>query len=121
MAITAATETVTTTVTTTVATATVTAAADDSDTETVDELIATGRSTDWLLRVQKAGLGDWPYQTVNDWSWDICDQLWVGGDYDLIIDKLSTHVPRADILTIYGLAVGSTCKQPPGAPPGFPK
>ncbi|ORA26271.1 hypothetical protein BST13_31905 [Mycobacterium aquaticum] len=58
---------------------------------------------------------------ANDNAWKICDQLWVGGDYDKIIDKMSMTTPRDQILALYGVAVGWTCNQPPGAPPGYPK
>ncbi|SHT46433.1 Uncharacterised protein [Mycobacteroides abscessus subsp. abscessus] len=117
----ASTTTVTTTVTATVAATTVTAPpAPPGPPRTVDEAAAEG-PTEWLLRLQNAGLGDWPVKVANDLAWQICDQLWVGGDYNLIIDKLSMNRPRSDVLAIYGVAVGYTCNQPPGAPPGYPK
>jgi hypothetical protein len=73
------------------------------------------------VNTRKAGLGDWPYKTVNDWAWQICHELWVGGDYNKIIDQLALgSTKRGDILALYGAAVGFTCNQPPGAPPGMP-
>jgi hypothetical protein len=113
------TTTVTATVTSAVATTTVTAAAQPD--RTVDQAMAEGGATDWLKRLRDAGLGSWNLTAANDYAWKICDQLWVGGDYDKIIDNLSLTIPRYQLLAIYGVAVGYTCNQPPGAPPGYPK
>jgi hypothetical protein len=112
----ALTRTVTSTVTTTLR-----ISDEQARSRTVRQTIAEDGTNRWLARLDKAGLGDWPYKTVNDWAWQICHELWVGGDYNKIIDQLALgSTKRGDILALYGAAVGFTCNQPPGAPPGMP-
>lgn len=106
--------------TTTTVTTTVTANGTPPS-RTVLQTIEESGPTDWLRRLDSAGLGDWPLETLNDWAWDICDQLWVGGDYEQIIArKAVVSVTREDVVALYRAAVGHTCNPPPGAPPGMP-
>jgi hypothetical protein len=87
----------------------------------VRQIIDADAPTDWLTRLDSVSLGDWPLETLTDWAWDICDELWVGGDYEKIIaQKAVGSVTRGDVEALYRAAVGKTCNQPPGAPPGMP-
>ncbi|GAA2534785.1 hypothetical protein GCM10010409_06020 [Mycolicibacterium diernhoferi] len=105
---------------TTTVTTTVTANGTPS-TRSVRQIIEEDGPTDWLKRLDSVGLGEWPLVTLNDWAWDICEQLWVGGDYEKIIAaKAVGSVSREDVVAVYRAAVGKTCNQPPGAPPGMP-
>jgi len=110
------------TTTTVTVTTTVTSAADSS--RTVDQAIAENGNkgpTDWLKRLRDAGLGKWPLETINHTAWRICDALWAGADYDKVMQQLRPLASHDELMAMYGVAIGFTCKQPPGAPPGYPK
>ncbi|WP_197416130.1 hypothetical protein [Mycobacterium sp. GA-1199] len=87
---------------------------------TVAEARADG-STPWLDRLHKAGLDHLVLEDVNKTAFEICDLVWVGGDYDRIIEHLAWDYSRKDAIQLYGVAVGHHCRTPVGAVPGFPK
>ena len=103
--------------------ATATATADpDDEWRTVAEAIAeSGTPTPWLARLHAAGLDHLPLTEVNRVAFEICDLIWVGGDYDKIIDHLTWDFSRKDAIQLYGVSVGHHCNTPPDAVPGFPK
>ncbi|WP_425005584.1 hypothetical protein [Mycolicibacterium sp. S3B2] len=89
---------------------------DYSGETTVQQALDEGSRTDHLLRAAEAGFGDWPIAEFNDVAWQLCHDLWAGGDFDKVVDELSMHRSRIDVLRVYDTQAGHTCNIPPGAP-----
>jgi hypothetical protein len=90
--------------------------ADYSGRKTVQQALDEGNRRDFLVRAAEAGFSDWSVGEVTDIALQFCDDLWVGGEFERVVDELSMNRARADVLAIYSATAGAMCNLPPGAP-----